>query len=91
MQPSVSHLLYSSNLDLDSLSGVATKDDRIPLSQPILKRNGKWEDFIPITKGSYIHIPIEALNTSANIWGPDAHEFKQVYLTNKLLRYLTDG
>jgi hypothetical protein len=55
---------------------VAAKDDRIPLSQPILKRNGKWEDSIAISKGSYIHIPIEALNTSVHVWGPDAQEFK---------------
>jgi len=54
---------------------VATKNDRIPLSQPILKQNGKYEDYIAITKGSFIHIPIEAHNTCADIWGPDAHEF----------------
>lgn len=62
--------------DNDLCKGVATRNDRIPLSQPILKRNGKWEDSIPITKGSFVHIPIEALNVSEHVWGPDAQEFK---------------
>lgn len=55
---------------------VATKDDIIPLSEPMVLRDGTVTREIKIRKGSYIHIPIEGLNTSKDLWGDDAHEFK---------------
>ncbi|KAH7914476.1 cytochrome P450 [Hygrophoropsis aurantiaca] len=57
---------------------VATRDDDIPISSPILLRDGtviRAGETIPIRKGSYIHIPIEALNFSTDIWGYDARTF----------------
>jgi cytochrome P450 len=57
---------------------VATRDDNIPISSPILLRDGKVVrdgETLRIRKGSYVHVPIEALNFSEDIWGPDARSF----------------
>jgi len=54
---------------------VATQDDIIPLSEPIVLRDGTTTNEINIRKGSYIQIPIEGLNTYKEIWGHDAQEF----------------
>ena len=63
---------------------VAMKDDSIPISHPISLSNGttlgqEIQSYIPIRKGSYIHIPIEGLNQCEDIWGPDAGKFRYVY------------
>lgn len=61
----------------------ATKDDTIPISSPIVLRDGteiKTTDGIHIRKGTYVHIPIEGLNMSKDIWGDDAREFKYVVM-----------
>lgn len=58
---------------------VATRDDNIPVSSPIVLRNGtiiQPGETIHLRKGSYVHIPIEALNFSIDIWGEDARIFK---------------
>lgn len=55
---------------------VATKDDYIPLSSPTILRTNEEVSSIRIRKGSYIHIPIEGLNYSKDIWGPDALTFR---------------
>ncbi|KAF8633944.1 hypothetical protein AX15_001127 [Amanita polypyramis BW_CC] len=57
---------------------VATEDDRIPISEPITLRGGTIVEkggYISIRKGSYVHIPIEGLNYSPEIWGPTARQF----------------
>ncbi|KAG1755051.1 cytochrome P450 [Suillus paluster] len=57
---------------------VATRDDNVPISAPIVLRNGtiiQAGETIPLRKGSYVHIPIEALNFSTDIWGDDARIF----------------
>lgn len=58
---------------------VAMEDDQIPISHPIQLRDGTLlheGDHVTIRKGSYIHIPIEGLNYSEELWGPDARTFK---------------
>lgn len=63
---------------------VATRDDNIPISSPIVLRNGtiiQAGETIPLRKGSYVHVPIEALNFSTDIWGEDARIFKWVILS----------
>lgn len=55
---------------------VATKDDILPLSEPIVTRSGETVQEVHVKKGSYVHIPIEGLNLSKDIWGEDALEFK---------------
>ncbi|KIL70583.1 hypothetical protein M378DRAFT_66688 [Amanita muscaria Koide BX008] len=57
---------------------VATADDQIPVSEPIALRDGNFipkGGYITIRKGSYVHIPIEGLNYSPEIWGPTAKQF----------------
>ncbi|KAI5119934.1 hypothetical protein M0805_000899 [Coniferiporia weirii] len=54
---------------------VATKDDLIPLSQPLLLRTNELVSEVRIRKGSFVHIPIEGLNYSKDIWGEDALVF----------------
>ncbi|KDR85255.1 hypothetical protein GALMADRAFT_108155 [Galerina marginata CBS 339.88] len=59
---------------------VATEDDQIPVPHPITLSNGSTIGadnigYISIRKGSYVHIPIEGLNFSEDVWGKDALEF----------------
>ena len=64
---------------------VAKKDDMIPVSSPITHYdNNKVVDdqskaaHIKIRKGTYIHVPIEGLSYSEDLWGTDALKFKYV-------------
>jgi cytochrome P450 len=54
----------------------AMADDEIPLSEPVTLRDGRTVETVHIRKGSSIHIPIEGLNMSEEIWGHNAHEFR---------------
>ncbi|KAJ7480120.1 cytochrome P450 [Mycena galericulata] len=57
---------------------VATTDDLIPVSHPVVLRNGKIiraGEHIRIKKGSFVHIPLEGINLSEDIWGNDAKQF----------------
>ncbi|EJD04362.1 cytochrome P450 [Fomitiporia mediterranea MF3/22] len=51
---------------------VAMKDEVIPLSVPVTLRTNEIVTAVRIRKGSYVHIPIEGLNYSKDIWGEDA-------------------
>ncbi|KAF7986221.1 hypothetical protein HWV62_38664 [Athelia sp. TMB] len=51
------------------------EDTVIPLSSPVKLRDGKEAMTIRVRKGTYIHIPIEGLNTNEDIWGNDALNF----------------
>ena len=55
---------------------VAMEDDTIPLSHPIKLRDGTVTQGVYIRKGSYVHIPLEGLNTNKGIWGKDALIFE---------------
>ncbi len=60
---------------------VATEDDCIPINHPVTTSDGKTmhkgpEGYVKIRKGTYIHIPIEGLSHSEDIWGEDALVFK---------------
>ncbi|KAF9235974.1 cytochrome P450 [Melanogaster broomeanus] len=54
----------------------AMRDDVIPVKRPFTDKRGVVQDQIRITKGDLIFIPILAMNSSKELWGPDAHEFK---------------
>ncbi|KAF7314138.1 Cytochrome P450 [Mycena chlorophos] len=54
----------------------AVRDDVIPLGKPIVGRDGKVYESLPIRKGQLIYLPIVSVNTSTEIWGPDALEFR---------------
>ena len=55
---------------------MATRDDVIPLSEPITDRGGNVLHEIHIRKGDTMTIPILALHTSKAVWGADAFEFR---------------
>ncbi|KIJ67836.1 hypothetical protein HYDPIDRAFT_173589 [Hydnomerulius pinastri MD-312] len=56
---------------------VATQDDEIPISYPVHLSDGSVSDqrSIRVPKGSFVHVPVEALNLDKGIWGEDAWEF----------------
>lgn len=53
----------------------AKEDTVIPLSMPVIGRDGKQIDSVKINKGTMVFIPIITVNTSPAIWGPDARVF----------------
>ncbi|KDQ54909.1 hypothetical protein JAAARDRAFT_60368 [Jaapia argillacea MUCL 33604] len=54
---------------------VATQNDVIPLSEPIVMKDGSVATEVNIRKGSFVHIPIEGVNLSSSIWGEDSLKF----------------
>ncbi|KAJ3516711.1 hypothetical protein NMY22_g14142 [Coprinellus aureogranulatus] len=56
---------------------VATKDDEIPTSFPVVLRDGRVDTkrSVSISKGSFVHIAVEGFNKDKEFWGPDAWEF----------------
>lgn len=86
----ISHLPYLHNCVCESLRlippvhsslRVATRDDVIPTTSPIHRRDGtidKDAKHIHVSKGTFIHVAIEAFNLDKEIWGEDAWEFKSV-------------
>jgi cytochrome P450 len=58
---------------------VAMADTYVPVSRPITLSTGEIihkDECLEIRKGSYVHIPIESLNYSEDLWGSDALDFK---------------
>lgn len=60
---------------------VAMEDDEIPTSSPVMMRmaDGSVREglkSVKISKGSFVHVPIEAFNLDKEIWGEDAWDFK---------------
>jgi len=53
----------------------ASKDDIIPLAEPIIDRHGQRITEVRVGKGDMIFIPITAVNRMTLLWGPDAQEF----------------
>lgn len=60
---------------------VAMEDDQIPISFPVTLANGDTvgkdgiQGHIKISKGTYIHVPIEGFSLSEDVWGKDALSF----------------
>ncbi|KAJ7183142.1 cytochrome P450 [Mycena filopes] len=55
---------------------MAMEDDVLPLSKPYIDPSGGVHESLPIPRGQMIHIPILAVNTDPDIWGPDAAEWR---------------
>ncbi|KAF7300110.1 hypothetical protein MKEN_01334200 [Mycena kentingensis (nom. inval.)] len=55
---------------------MAMQDDVLPLGKPVLDGQGREVNSLPIRKGQLIHVPLWAVNTSTEIWGDDAAEFR---------------
>jgi len=54
---------------------VAISDDAIPLLHPFKTADGNYTDSVQVKRGTGVIIPIEAINRSTLVWGPDAHVF----------------
>ncbi|KAG8983133.1 hypothetical protein FRB90_006288, partial [Tulasnella sp. 427] len=48
----------------------------VPLSEPVIDKNGKEVNEIVLKAGETIFVSMAAFNWSTKYWGPDAHEFK---------------
>jgi len=53
----------------------ASRDDVLPLTQPITTRSGKVIHELPIRKGTRIVASIAGYNRNKDLWGEDAHVF----------------
>ncbi|KIY48883.1 cytochrome P450 [Fistulina hepatica ATCC 64428] len=55
---------------------IATRDDVVPLSHPIIDSAGVRHYELKIPCGTYFTVPILAVNRDPDIWGSDAGEFR---------------
>ncbi|KAI6147911.1 cytochrome P450 [Pisolithus tinctorius] len=55
---------------------VATEDDVIPLSEPVITKSGQAINSISVARGTKIGLPMACINRSTAIWGPDAKVFR---------------
>lgn len=55
---------------------IAEEDDILPLSQPVKTLDGRSISNIPIKKGEQVLIGISSFNSSTDIYGKDAFEFR---------------
>jgi cytochrome P450 len=57
---------------------VAMQDDEIPTMYPVKLADGTEDTkrSVKISKGSFVHVAVEAFNLDKEFWGPDAWEFK---------------
>ncbi|KAG2095665.1 cytochrome P450 [Suillus discolor] len=80
------NLLYLNNVCRESLCLVppvhsslhaATQDDEIPVSYPVHLSDGTISEqkSISVSKGSFVHVPVEAFNLDKGMWGPNAWDF----------------
>jgi cytochrome P450 len=53
----------------------AVTDQVIPLSEPVMGRDGKMMSEVHVKKGTTIFLPIMNVNRSKEIWGEDADKF----------------
>ncbi|KAJ7242395.1 cytochrome P450 [Mycena haematopus] len=55
---------------------MAMQEDVLPLSKPYRDEQGRLHHSLVIPKGQTIYLPILAVNTDKDIWGPDSMEWK---------------
>ncbi|KAI6021735.1 hypothetical protein PISMIDRAFT_674045 [Pisolithus microcarpus 441] len=55
---------------------VATEDDVIPLSEPVVTQSGEVVNSISVARGTRLGISIPSVNRSTEIWGEDAKVFR---------------
>ncbi|KAF9256569.1 cytochrome P450 [Marasmius fiardii PR-910] len=54
---------------------VATEDDVLPLTAPIITKDGREVSTLTIAKGTTVSAPISCMNRSELVWGKKAKEF----------------
>jgi len=55
---------------------VATEDNVLPLTKPIVGVSGKVYTNLPVPAGTHTFISTIGYNLNKDVWGPDAHEFR---------------
>ncbi|KAF5389492.1 hypothetical protein D9757_004321 [Collybiopsis confluens] len=62
---------------LHSTLRVATQDDLIPISSPLRCKDGSIDPAktLRISKGTFVHVSVEAFNLDQDVWGKDAWVF----------------
>ncbi|KAG9010606.1 hypothetical protein FRB93_003874 [Tulasnella sp. JGI-2019a] len=61
---------------VSTLRRIAREDSVLPLARPIVDKNGKTINEIFLRRGESLMVHIFASNTSPDLWGPDAFEFR---------------
>ena len=56
----------------------AQHDDVIPVSEPFVDAQGRLQHGVEVRRGNRIFVGIAAFQTSKEVWGADALEFKCV-------------
>lgn len=64
------------NAPVSNTVRTAAEDDVIPLSEPIIGRDGNKLNEITVAKGDTVFVGILNMNRAPEIWGEDAAEFK---------------
>ncbi|GLB33170.1 putative cytochrome p450 [Lyophyllum shimeji] len=73
---SVVHEVLRLHPPVSDTSRVATEDDIIPLSTPVVTTSGEIVSTVVVKKGTIVAAPIRAINRSEAFWGPSAKEFE---------------
>ncbi|EMD37124.1 hypothetical protein CERSUDRAFT_115038 [Gelatoporia subvermispora B] len=55
---------------------VAKKSDVVPLARPFVDRRGQVQHSVKVKKGTFVIIPVMAVNKCKAIWGDDAEVFR---------------
>ncbi|EJU01814.1 cytochrome P450 [Dacryopinax primogenitus] len=55
---------------------VATRADQIPLSTPLVDRQGRRHDYVQVQAGDVVGVESVVVNHAKEFWGEDAHEFR---------------
>lgn len=54
---------------------MCVQDTVVPLSKPVIGRDGKTMENIRVSAGTEFVVPINEINRSTDVWGPDADKF----------------
>ena len=55
---------------------VAMHDDEIPLSEPIIMKDGTKRSSVRIKKGQFAHVAVEGFNLDRGVWGETGWAFE---------------
>ncbi|WOO83299.1 Cytochrome P450 monooxygenase FUM15 [Vanrija pseudolonga] len=72
---SVVHEVLRYDPPLPQVVRMCVQDTIVPLSQPVKGVDGKLMSEIAVSKGTEFVIPINEINRSKEVWGPDADKF----------------
>ncbi|KIY67816.1 cytochrome P450 [Cylindrobasidium torrendii FP15055 ss-10] len=76
---------------LGFVSRQAYVDEVIPLAEPIVTKDGRRIDQIPVKKGQLIECAAHGYNRNPAVWGPDAHVWRPERWSKKMENQLILG